>query len=424
MIRGARQVGKSHVVETFGREHFESTVVLNLEFQSELHRCFDSLDPKVILQSILMLADKQVVPGKTLLFIDEIQECPRAILALRYFKEKMPELHVIAAGSLLEFELEDAEYSFPVGRVDFMYLKPLSFREFLWALGKEHHLEFLDRLTLEQAVDLPVHERLLELVRLYFLVGGMPEVVKAYRDSQSIEVCEKVQNRILNTYRTDFGKYASKANHKRLQRVFENAPALVTQRCKYSKIDPTARSGDVKASLDLLTKAGIFSYIHATAADGVPLRFDVNDKKFKLLFLDIGLLQRSTQVSGQVMWKERLLQINAGQLAEQFVGQELLAYSPHDEEKRLYFWEREQRTSSAEVDYIQNIHAQVLPIEVKAGSTGRLKSLQIFMEEKGLPVGVRVFTGPLELSDRGILSIPLYLIEQLPRLLKTAPSRF
>lgn len=418
ILRGARQVGKSHVIEAFGKREFSSLLVLNLEFQSELHGCFESLNPKTILQSIAMLTDKEVVPGETLLFIDEIQECPRAILALRYFKEKMPDLHVIAAGSLLEFALQETEYSFPVGRVQFMYLKPLSFREFLWALGKERMLEFLDSVTVAETIDPAVHQRLLDFIRLYFLIGGMPAVVKAYRDRESIEDCVKIQNMILNTYRTDFGKYATKSNHRRLQRVFENAPALVTHRCKYSKIDPSARSGDVRASLDQLNYAGIYSYIYATAADGIPLRFDVNDKKFKLLFLDIGLLQRATQVSAQTIWSEGLLQINSGQLAEQFVGQELMAYAAYDEEKRLYFWERKQRTSSAEIDYVVNMNSAVIPIEVKAGLTGRLKSLQLFLAEKKRPLGVRVSSAPLELSDKGILSVPLYLVEQLPRLLK------
>jgi len=416
ILRGARQVGKSYIVEKFGREQFENFLTVNLELRPDLMRAFDVLDPVEILRQLEAVMNVPIKPGKTLLFIDEIQCCPRAILALRYFKEKMQELHVIAAGSLLEFALHEENFSFPVGRVQFIYLKPLSFSEFLTATGKGKIKEYLLNASLKNPIPELIHENLLKLVRSYFLIGGMPAVVQSFIQEGSFLECERLQNTILDTYRSDFGKYASKAQYKYLQKFFEQAPNLVGRHFKYVKISPEYRARDLKVALEQLCWAGLLTRVHATNASGIPLRYQIKENKFKLLLLDIGLLQRANQIDAKAILNEDLLQLNQGALAEQFVGQELLAYSEFYEEKRLYYWEREVAGSSSEVDYVINMHSKIVPIEVKAGKTGRLKSLRRFMEEKKHPVGIRVSQQPLSF-DKGILSIPFYLLEQLPALL-------
>ncbi len=408
LLRGARQVGKTYVLEKFGREHFANVVVVNFEFQPNVETCFADLDPKVILSRLEVFLKAEIEIGKTLLVFDEIQACPKAILALRYFKEKLPEMHVIGAGSLLEFALEEERFSFPVGRVKFIYLGPLSFCEFLEAIGEERIL------TAEEEI---IHDKALELVHLYFLLGGMPAVIDEYVQSSSIRKAREMQGVILDTYRNDFGKYARKAQYKYLQRVFERAPQLACRHFQYRKVDPDMRSRELGLALEQLVHAGLIRQIYATKANGLPLRAEVNFRKFKLLFLDIGLLQAANQVDPETVLQEDLIAINSGQLAEQFVGQELLAYASPYEERHLFFWERGREGGSAEVDFVVRIDSQIVPIEVKAGSTGRLRSLKQMMQAKDLPVGLRISERRVE-RDEQIVSVPFYSISKIPTILQ------
>lgn len=422
IIRGARQVGKSYIVEKFGKDHFDSIVVVDFEFQPRFCECFETLDPKMILNRLEVMTGETIIKGKTLLFLDEIQQCPQAIKALRYFKEKMPSLHVIAAGSLLEFVLNESDFSFPVGRVQFMYLRPLSFREFLVNLNKRHLLEFFDHFSLPQKMPNEIHAQALELLRLYLLIGGMPAVVDEYLKTESLTECRRLQQMLLQTYQNDFGKYASKTQHKYLQLLFLKVPSLVAQHFKYSSVAPDIRSREIKIALDQLCYAGLVYRILSTAATGIPLEAQVRENRFKLLFLDIGLLHTGYKVDIQQIWDHDILQVHSGRLAEQFVGQELLAYADFYENEQLYFWKREKKSSSAEIDYVANFHGRVIPIEVKSGGTGRLKSLQTFMEEKKVKIGLKI-SQSLPSLENNILSVPLYMIEQIPRLLRECFTR-
>lgn len=419
ILRGARQVGKSYTIEKFGRDNFEHTVVANFEFNRKLNSCFDTLDPDIIVGKIETLTKTNITPGNTLLFLDEIQSCPEAVLALRYFKEKMPELHVIAAGSLLEFILNDLNFSFPVGRVEFMYQRPLSFLEFLLNHGETKIVERLKELNLKNPLEPVFHEHLLQLLRQYLLVGGMPAVLNIFLESKSYRQARQRQNVILQTYFNDFSKYATKASHKYLQELFEKAPFLVGQKFKYSSIAPDAKARDVKVSLEQLKWIGLIHKIFFNQASGIPLRSQKKDNSFKLAFLDVGLLQSATELDYDSTFNEDILQINSGVIAEQFVGQELIAYSGFYDSKELYFWEREKKTSTAELDYVAQYGRYIVGIEVKAGKTGRLKSLKQFMEEKNSPLGVRISTNPLSFENN-VLSVPLYLISMLPELILEA----
>jgi hypothetical protein len=417
ILRGARQVGKSFTIEKFGRDYFESLVICNFEFRPELVNCFDNLDPISICTKLEVAFKTRIIPGKTLLFLDEIQNCPAAITALRYFKEKLPALHVIAAGSLLEFVLHEEHYSFPVGRVQFLYLKPLSFYEFLISQNHDRLVEMIDNVTVGQTFEPFIHDQLILLLKEYFLIGGMPAVARCFLETKSFFECQTVLTGLLDTYRSDFPKYATKAQFRHLQAFFDKAPSLVCQNFKYSHINPEHRSHDLKIALEQLGWAGLLHKVIATSASGIPLQLHAKENKFKLVFLDGGLINSANKLDIQSAWDTDLMQISSGALAEQFVGQELLAYADPYTNLQLYFWDRDVKGSMAEVDYVVQAGSKIWPIEVKAGTTGTLKSLAQFLKEKpGTPFGIRISQHPLSFHDR-ILSVPLYLISQLPRLI-------
>lgn len=417
ILRGARQVGKSFIVEKFGRENFESLVTCNFEFRPELINCFDNFDPVSICSKLEVAFKTRIVPGKTLLFLDEIQNCPQAITSLRYFKEKLPDLHVIAAGSLLEFALHEEQFSFPVGRVQFLYLKPLSFYEYLINQNHDRLVEILEQASLQQPLEPFIHEQLLILTREYFLIGGMPSVVRCFLETKSFLECQTVLTGLLETYRADFPKYATKAQYSHLQTFFEKAPGVVSQHFKYTLISPDHRSHDMKIALEQLGWAGLLYKVLSTNASGIPLQMHARENKFKLLFLDGGLANCANKLDIQAAWNTELLQINAGAQAEQFVGQELLAYADPHMNAQLYYWERDKKGSMAEVDYVIQAGSHIFPIEVKAGTTGSLKSLVQFLLEKQTSFGIRISQHTLSFHER-VLSIPLYMISQLPRLIE------
>lgn len=415
IVRGARQIGKSYVIQKIGKELFENVIVVDFEFQSDFSQCFDSLDPQKIVNRLELMTGSSIIEGKTLLFLDEIQECPRAIMALRYFKEKMAGLHVIAAGSLLEFIMNESDFSFPVGRVQFLYMGPLSFSEFLLNHGETKILDFLGKVTVQEGIPVEIHLKLLELLRLYLVLGGMPAVVQAYFETRSLSECRKLQLSLLQTYQNDFGKYASKTKHKYLQLLFEKAPSLVATHFKYVNVSNEIKSREIKVALDQLLYAGLINRVYATKAAGVPLYAQVKENRFKILFLDIGLLHTAHKVNISEIWEKDILQVHSGRLAEQFVGQQFLAMGDFYESPQLFFWKRETKSSSAEVDYLLTVGSEIVPVEVKAGKTGRLRSLQIFMKEKKSSLGVKVSMSPLS-QENSILSLPLYMVDQLPRL--------
>lgn len=418
IIRGARQVGKSYLVEIFGKGHFQNIVVVNFEFQPQLKECFKSLDPSEIINKLQLLLGVQIKEDNTLLFLDEIQEHPQAIMSLRYFKEKMPKLAVIAAGSLLEFALRSANFKMPVGRIHFLYLEPFSFSEYLDATGNQNLRKFLSEVKLTDPIDDVIHKKLLELLRIYIITGGMPAVLNEYLSSNDLMNCQRIQTGLLQTYRSDFGKYAKFSQHKYLQKVFDAAPRLAGQRIKYSGIDAETRSRDLKNALNLLALAGVIKPIYLTKASGLPLGAQINEQKFKLSFLDIGLMQNSCGLQGRLITEDDFMQINAGAVAEQLVGQELTAYSDRHQQSSLYFWAREKRGSMAEVDYVVNIGPDIFPVEVKSGKEGRLKSLRLFIDEKKSKFGIRISQDKLSYYDK-ILSIPLYMVEQMPRIVNS-----
>jgi predicted AAA+ superfamily ATPase len=354
----------------------------------------------------------------TLLFLDEIQECPQAISALRYFKEKKPRQAVIGAGSLLDFALQSENFKMPVGRIEFLYLTPLSFAEYLENTENRPLKQALEKVELSKPIDEIVHSKAIALLKNYLFLGGMPAIIKDYIANQNFMNCQKLQTALVQTYRSDFGKYAKRSQYRYLQKVFDNVPRLIGQRIKYSLIDPEIKSRDLKNAINLLALAGVISPVYMTRASGIPLGAQINEQKIKINYLDVGLMQNACGLPALLVTEEDIAQINKGGIAEQFVGQELLAYSDRTRSGELYFWVRDKKGSMAEVDYVINIGKEILPIEVKSGSGGKLKSLRLFMKEKNAKLGIKISGEKMSYID-GILSLPFYLIEQLPRLVQS-----
>lgn len=420
IVRGARQVGKSYTVESFGQTNFKNTVVANFEEKPYLASCFDSLEIPVILGKLSNLLGSPIIPGESLLFLDEIQNCLPALKSLRYFKEKLPSLHVIAAGSFLEFVLEDApDISFPVGRVQFINLRPLSFMEYLQAINQQGLCEIISSTSFENPLPDDLHRHLLRFVRDFFIIGGMPGAVAKFAQDQSYIDAQRIQGSIIEFYRLDLAKYSKKNQYKYLEYLFQRIPALTGQHFKYNKIDPHSSNPtrDYKTALHKLSLARVIHLVHATNANGIPLQSEVNEKKFKVFFLDIGLLQNALEVDAKEIATSELTDIFRGVLAEQFVGQELLAYVDPYIDRHLYFWDRQEAGGSAEVDFVMNISGKIVPIEVKSGATGKLKSLRQFLATKPAKTGLKISEAPMKREDN-VLSIPFYLISQLPRLLE------
>ena len=428
MVRGARQVGKSCLIRLFAEQAGLDLLEINLELHDDYVACFTAKDPHQIINLLELKASRQIIPGKTLLFLDEVQAAPEVLASLRYFYELLPELHVVAAGSLLEFVLEEHVFSMPVGRIEYLHLGPMTFKEFLDGLGRQQLRSFIEQFKGEEQFPTVIHEELMKSLRLYFAIGGMPEAVQAYLDTGSMLEVDIVKQSILLTYRDDFSKYGRRVKHTRLQKVLQKLPMQVGRKLQYVNLDRNEKSSDLKEALHLLALARVYFPVLHSAANGVPLRAESNEKMRKPLFLDVGLLIKACGMSyADIAQVDAVKLINAGPICEQFIGQHLLYARPLYEEPELFFWCREKRQASAEVDYVLALGGKIVPVEVKAGKTGTLKSLQVFFKEKGRDFGVRFnadlparhaadFSLPGTVGTFTLLSLPLYMVEEMPRI--------
>ena len=420
LVRGARQVGKTYSIKQFGENEFDNLVEVNFEQKPQYLTCFESLEPKKIVETLSVLTKSDIIPGKTILFLDEIQECPKAISALRYFYEQMPDLHVIGAGSLLEFVMSQESFKMPVGRVQYLYMKPLSFLEFLDNVGESRTRNVIETFSWDNLPSPAIHKHLLSLIKKYAVIGGMPAIVSEYISSSSLEKCFQIQTIIIQTYRDDFGKYASKVKYKYLEKIFFAVPKMVGNKFKYSHVDNNLQSRDLKEALELLEKAGVVYRIKQTSGNGLPLEANAKERHFKTVFVDIGLMQNICGLSSDLLISpdEDFIKVNEGAIAEQFTAQELLAYRDVYLAPSLYYWAREARSSNAEIDYLIPCGSSVLPIKVKAGKTGTLRSMHIFLEQYSLSAGVRISQHYFN-RTLPIISFPFYAIKRIPYLMKT-----
>ena len=432
VVRGARQVGKTYSVSEFARQQFANAVTINLEESPEMKSMFKTNNPVSIIQELSVLKSTDIVPGQTLLFIDEIQSCPDAIVCLRYFYEQMPQLHVIAAGSLLDQTLSEIQRSMPVGRVEFCYMNPMNFKEFLWAISEEKLAAYIATFVLGEPFSEAIHKKLLDLMRYYIFIGGMPEAVKGFAENRKLIDVERVQSSILTSLQYDFAKYGAKSQQRHLTSVFNYVARNTGKKIKYVNIDHEVRSINLKEAFYQLEMSRVVSLVKHTASAGIPLTTHLNPDIFKAFFLDIGLANHLCKI--QIIDPLKLFTINEGALAEQFVCQELLALTTSFDEPQLFYWVREERNSNAEIDFIFQHDNSIFPIEVKAGKTGALKSMHVYLFEKKLKTGIRINTdtpsiGNFKTKVRSgttqaeitiqLLSLPIYMTNQLPRLLNS-----
>jgi len=380
IVRGARQVGKTFTIKEFGRSSFPSLVIVDFERNRAVHSIFsDDLDPYKMIRELEFFSGQKITPGETLIFFDEIQACERALMMLRYIYEEIPALHVIAAGSLLEFAMKSL--SFPVGRVTFEWMRPMTFREFLLAGGKDILANNLPSVFRIEPVSAILHHKILEELRNYFIVGGMPEAVKRYLESGSLKSVKEVHDDIVNSYIGSLVKYNKRANIESLEHLMRSVPSNVGTQIKYTNLDSGRRIEVTKTSLNILEKAFLVNIINATDVAGLPLGANESVKVFKALFLDIGLMQNICGLDPiETIHSADLTSVYKGALAEQFVGQELLA-SGGSENSKLYYWSRMKKGSTAEVDFVISRHSKIYPVEVKSGAYGRMRSMHQLLNE-------------------------------------------
>lgn len=396
LLRGARQVGKSTAVRHLG-EQFGNFVEINLEKQPTFMQLFkEDLDVKRIVPQLAAMAGKPIEPGKTLLFIDEIQACPEAIMSLRFFKEDMPELHVVAAGSLLEFALSEIA-TFGVGRIHSMFMFPMSFDEFMVANGEELLLEARNGASAAKPLAEPLYKRLISLMRTYMLVGGMPEVVGRWVDTHDYIACQEVQDDIVVSYEDDFPKYNKRIDPQLLRLTLRSCATQVTQKFTYADVGGGYKAAEVKKALEMLCLAGLVVPVTYTAANGIPLGSEADASYRKMLPFDSGLMLRMLNMSGadisalttHILTSDATELVNKGPMAEMIAGLEMLRYRTPNLRHELFYWQRMERNSQAEIDYVTAGGRCVVPVEVKAGVQGGMKSLWIFMREKKLHSAVR-----------------------------------
>ena len=401
-------MGKTWVVRELAREVGAQLVEVNFELQPECKQAFKTFAPHQILQALAYLGFPKAEAGRHLLFLDEIQDCPKAIVALRYFFEHMPGLAVIATGSLLEFALEQERFSMPVGRIESAWLYPMNLSEFLHAKGNPSLAEAIGRDPLQADTSEIVHEQALKELRDYFFCGGMPNAVLPMTVARDAEAVRRAHRSILQTYRQDFYKYAPRIKASLAENLFMKAPGLVGGRFKFRHVDPDLRASEIRPAVEALEKAGVVRRVMHSPGQGLPLAVDSNPRIAKLVMLDVGLMHASLQIESQWVQSSDLLAVHRGAVAEQFVAQELLACAPPDQESALYFWAREALNSQAEVDFLIASGPQVLPIEVKSGASGTLKSLRLFLDtHPQSPIGVRLYSGSAFKEDR-VMHLPLY----------------
>jgi len=432
VLRGARQVGKTWLVRDLAKRQKLKLIELNFERLPNLADLFSENNPEEILRNIEAELATTIKPESSLLFLDEIQAAPELFSKLRWFKEDMQKLPVIAAGSLLDFALNKYQYSMPVGRITYFHLEQLSFFEFVLGTGNEALYKKLLSFSLETVMPESLHEKCVGLYHDYCLVGGMPEVVREWVNSKNLKSCIKIQQDLLATYRDDFHKYGGEINAGLLNRIMLSIAEQLGNKFVYSRVDPAKKIVRIKKALTKLSQAKVCTKVLHTAGNGLPLGAESNEKFFKVLMVDIGLISVQLGLSStKYSEAKNVIFSNKGGLAEQFVGQHLRAAQTPLTAPHLFYW---QRTGGrlGEIDYIIQHGNRVVPVEVKSGSAGSMKSLHQFMAEKRLDFAVRCNTNQVSLENIRVkttmgkpvsyrlLSIPVYLTERLNGLIEQA----
>lgn len=422
VLRGARQVGKTSVVQAFGNE-FENYIYVNLEDNLSKKIFDEALNVRLLLNTLFSLQAMPRKAGRTLLFIDEIQNSPRAVQLLRYFYEQMPEIYVIAAGSLLE-TLIDRHISFPVGRVEYMAVRPCSFREFLTAKGDDAVRNLIMQ---NPEMSNSLHLKLMSDFQIYSLIGGMPEVVNNYLENSDLVALSPIYTSLLTGYMDDVEKYASKGTETNVLRtILSKGWTNAGQQIKFNNFATSNyKSREMGEGFRTLERAMLLELAYPVTSANLPLVG--NQRRMpKLLWLDCGLVSASAKVKQEILRADNLQDVWRGAYAEQIVGQELLTLN-NDVNGRRHFWIREDTHASAEVDFVYQYEDKFIPIEVKLGNNAHLRSLHRCVEEGNLSFAVRVWSEPLSVNDVTtvvgkktfrLLNVPFYMIGMLETLIK------
>lgn len=412
LLRGARQVGKSTAVRELAKR-FEYYLEINFEEQKRVHSLFQQdLSPIELCDNLSIIFGIPVIPGKTLLFFDEIQACLSAISSLRFFYDKYFELHLIAAGSLLEFALEELP-SFGVGRVRSMFLYPFSFDEFLAACGENRLVEIKHEASIEHPLQEVVHDKLLNYFKRFLILGGMPEVVAHYAQGGKLLACQNVLNDLIISLKDDFSKYKKRVPTLRISEVFDSVVQQTGGKFNFARAATGSNHKQIKEALDLLIMAGLVIPVTHTSANGIPLGAESNIKKRKMLIFDTGVFQRILGLDiADVLFEDDFNLVNKGAIAELYVGLEILKSSSCFQQQNLWYWHREALNSNAEVDYIIQNQQEIIPIEVKSGKKGSMQSLYLFLKEKKRSFGIR-FSIENYSEYKQIKVIPLYSVNEV-----------
>jgi len=413
LLRGARQVGKSSAVRNLGKS-FKYYVEINFDnTTSQIKELFQpGVSPQEICMKLSAVTLTPIIPNETLLFLDEIQAHIPAISKLRYFYEQYPELHVIAAGSLLEFAFEEL-VSFGVGRIRSMFLYPFSFEEFLIASGKGIWAQAIRDASPQYPIFSELHVQLINQMNMFSLIGGMPSVVSEFIKNQDFIRCQNALNDILVSFRNDFAKYKKRVPAIRINEVFESVVKQAEGKFVYERAAVQSSNRQIKDALELLIMAGLVYPITHTAANGIPLGSEVNPKIQRMFLFDTGLFQRILGLNvSDILLSNDFKTINRGALAEIFVALELVknasCYSPVG----LYFWQRDKSQSKAQIDFLIQKHNQIIPIEVKSGTQGAMQSLRLFMTEKNIKRGIRTSLENFSCYEN-IEVFPMYAISNI-----------
>jgi predicted AAA+ superfamily ATPase len=417
VLRGARQVGKTTLVHQFA-EKFDHYIYLNLELPEDRKPFEDFQNLETLLKTLFFLKDVAISKrSQTLIFIDEIQEVPKALNLLRFFHEEAPEIPVIAAGSLLE-TIFNSNISFPVGRVTFLIVRPVSFEEFLAAISEQKALDQITTIPLNNFA----HQKLLQLFHMYALIGGMPEIIKLFSESRDFTDLKTIYDSLITSYSDDIEKYAqNKTQTQHIRHAFNASFFEAGTRIKFHGFGKSSYgSKEMGEALRTLEKALLIQLVYPTTNTLLPI-FPELKKSPRLQLLDTGLMNAIVGIQKEIIGTKDLHSIYQGKVIEHLVGQEILAKN-HFSINALSFWVREKNSSTAEVDYVININGKLIPIEVKSGKEGKLKSLHLFMENALSKFAIRLYSGELSLTKAltpsgkyyHLLNLPYYLTAQIP----------
>ena len=404
ILNGARQVGKTWILKHFGQMYYDNVAYINCDKESLAAKLFEDYDVKRIIQAIEAMTNTQIIAGKTLIIIDEIQEVPRGLHALKYFAENAPEQHITVAGSLLGLLLHQGE-SFPVGKVNMLQMHPMTFLEFLKAIGEDKICEQLS--NREWSATNTVHEKIVQHLRMYLYVGGMPEAVQAYCDNLPLREIRSIHNEILTAYINDLSKHAPKEQVLRITQVFQSIPAQIAKENKkfiFGLLKKGARAKDFELALQWLMDAGLVHKVCQVSKPEAPLAFYEESDAFKLFLLDCGLLGAMHMTDAtEAMLTDNIFEEYNGALTEQLVLQELkcLPNLP------VYYYTKP--NSQQEIDFVIDIKNRAIPVEAKAGENLQAKSLKQFIQENKSEMAIKTSLKPYK-SNEVIDNVPLYAL--------------